>query len=154
MSGIGAAGRAAAAIEKVEGIDPEKAVKPNMPGPEADGIGSKGLGPEWAFQLDYDDQRGHKWTGEFKAKVLSTRDRITVGLTKARMANGISSGMLDPQTDSLLEVLAHLTVAIVARPPWAADLTAIYDQGVLGAIYSEVVRYEGRFHGAEAPDAS
>jgi hypothetical protein len=147
MSGIGAAARG---VEKVEGVSPEAALKSVAPGPEADGVGATGLGPEWVFQLDHTDQRGRKWTGEFKAKVLTTRDRVTVGLTKARMANGIASAMLDPSTDSLLEVLAHLTVAIVAAPPWAEDLTAVYDQGVLGAIYAEVVSYEARFHGAEA----
>lgn len=121
-----------------------------MGGPEGDALGAQGIGPEWTFSLNYTDRRGRLWTGEFKAHVLTTRDRMTVGLTKARLGMGVPYDLLDPTTANLLEVLAHLEVALDARPPWAADLTRIYDQGVLGKLYEEVSSYEARFHGAVA----
>ncbi len=148
-SEIGAAGRRSG-VQKVTAGDPATIVAQvaGQAGPEADGIGGDGCGPEWTFSLKYTDQRNRVWTGEFRAHVLTTRDRMTVGLTKARLSMGVPFDLLDPATANLAEVLAHLEVALDARPPWAGDLTRIYDQGVLGAIYKEVVEYEARFHGA------
>lgn len=164
MSGIGATGRkqtgplAEAVAASTPGDNeptPDEIVASlaGKSGPESDGIGGDGVGPEWSFNLDHTDSRGRIWTGEFKAHVLTTRDRMTVGLTKARLSMGVPYDLLDPVTRNLLEVLAHLEVCLDARPPWAGDLTAIYDQGVLGAMYEEVVKYEARFHGPGTPEA-
>ena len=160
MSDIGAEGRKAKPADdnplkqaRMAAGTPDKAAEAIVAagsGPEADGLGGDGCGPEWSFDLNYTDQRGRVWTGAFKAHVLTTRDRMSVGLTKARLGMGVPFDLMDPTTRDLLEVLAHLEIALDARPPWAEDLTRIYDQGVLGAIYEEVVKYERRFHGADA----
>ena len=159
MGGIGASGRKqddnplAAAKAASEGkVDTEAIVASvaGMSGPAGDALGGDGCGPDWTFSLNYTDQRGRVWTGEFKAHVLTTRDRMTVGLTKARLGMGVPFDLLDPTTANMLEVLAHLEVALDARPPWAGDLTTIYDQGLLAALYGEVVKHEARFHRADA----
>jgi hypothetical protein len=114
-------------------------------GPLNDALGADGVGPEREFVLDYVDSRGRRWTGDFKAKVLTVKDTIQLGLVKARLAGGVPVSHLDPDTALTLEVLAHLSVAIVARPPWAKDLMALYEAGVLAAIYEEVAGHEARF---------
>ena len=118
-------------------------------GPMQDRLGVDGIGPEHSFTLAHIDKRGRSWVGDFTIKVLTIKDRVTLGLTKARLAGGIPLAHLDTDTAFTLEVLAHLSVCIVASPPWAKDLLSIHDAGVIGAIYEEVARFEARFHGAD-----
>lgn len=118
-------------------------------GPLQDRTGADGEGPERTFALNYIDKRGRAWVGEFTVRVLTIKDTVALGLTKARLAGGIPLSHLDPDTAYTLEVLAHLSVCIVASPPWAKDLMALHDAGVIGAIYEEVAAHEARFHGAK-----
>jgi hypothetical protein len=129
------------------------AAQASTSGPLQDRIGADGEGPERTFTFDYADKRGRRWVGDFTVRVLTIRDTVQLGLTKARLAGGVPLGHLDPDTAFILEVLAHLSVCIVASPPWAKDLYALYDAGVIGAIYEEVGKYEARFRGAVARPA-
>lgn len=122
-------------------------------GPAQDGIGVDGLLPEYAFELDYTDRRGRRWTGTFRAHVLRYREKIEVGLIRAKMLAGMNPGTLDRYTVDLTEMIAHLTVALDQAPPWAADLTDLYDPAVVNAIYGEVASYEARFLGSAAGPA-
>ena len=129
------------------------AARASTSGPMQDRIGADGIGPEREFTLDYLDQRGRKWAGDFKVRVLTIKDTVQLGLVKARLAGGIPLTHLDGDTAYTLEVLAHLSVAIVASPPWAKDLLALHDAGVIGAIYEEVAKYEARFRGTKRIEA-
>lgn len=129
------------------------AARASTNGPMQDRTGADGEGPERDFTLNYVDKRGRAWVGDFKVRVLTIKDTVQLGLTKARLAGGIPLTHLDPDTAYTLEVLAHLSVCIVASPPWAKDLFALHDAGVIGAIYEEVATYEARFHGAKPPEA-
>jgi hypothetical protein len=133
--------------------DAVSAARASTSGPMQDRLGADGLGPEREFTLDYLDGRGRKWGGDFKVRVLTIKDTVQLGLVKARLAGGIPLTHLDGDTAYTLEVLAHLSVAIVASPPWAKDLLALHDAGVIGAIYEEVAKYEARFRGAKRIEA-
>lgn len=129
------------------------AARASTSGPMQDKVGADGEGPERAFTLDFVDKRGRAWVGDFRVRVLTIRDTVQLGLTKARLAGGVPLSHLDADTAYTLEVLAHLSVAIVASPPWAKDLYALYDAGVIGAIYEEVAKYEERFRVPKPPTA-
>lgn len=152
---IGAEGRNKDGMQGVpEAGTPElheaKAKADYLDGALHDRQGAEGIGPEHAFELDYlDEGRKRRWTGSFTTKVLSVKDRIAVGTIKARLAGGLRPDQIDTQTDNLLEIVAHLSVALVKMPDWAKDPMAINGMGVLAAIYEEVVKHEARFHGTD-----
>ena len=61
--------------------------------------------------------------------------------------------MVDAATLNLLEMQAHLAVALDDAPPWASDLGELYDVGVVAAIYREVASHEARFWGTDNGEA-
>ena len=61
--------------------------------------------------------------------------------------------VIDGATLNLLEMQAHLAVAIDDCPEWAADLGSLYDVGVVAAIYKEVASHEAGFWGAGDGDS-
>jgi hypothetical protein len=119
----------------------------NARGPEDDNQGAAGLSPEYAFDLDYTDRRGHRWQGAFRCRALTVKDRITVGLTRARLSANTPLNSIDRSTLNLLEMQAHLAVALEEFPTWAESLGDLHDVGVISAIYKEVADHEGRFWG-------
>lgn len=116
-------------------------------GPENDAKG-RGVLKDHQFDLEYVDGRGYLWTGRFKCHALTYKERIEVGLIRSRMSGGVPPHLLDATTSNLLEMLAHLAVAMDDGPPWARDLEALHDPAVAIAIYKEVLAHEERFHGA------
>jgi hypothetical protein len=123
-------------------------------GPDNDKVGADGCGPEHTFTLDYTDARGRKWSGEFRCHVLTIRERAQVGLVRAQLSAGMAPIGLDAATLDLLEMQAHLAVALDSAPDWARDLGGLHDPAVLGVIYAEVAGHEARFHGAGTRDNS
>ena len=119
-------------------------------GPDNDKVGADGCGPEHTFTLDYTDARGRKWSGEFRCHVLTIRERAQVGLVRSQLCAGMAPLGLDASTLDLLEMQAHLAVALDTAPDWASDLGSLHDPAVLAAIYGEVASHEARFHGADA----
>ncbi len=121
-------------------------------GPDFDKEGKDGLPNKHSFEVRYEDkQRGLVWEGSFKAHVLTVNNQIQLAIVKSRLLNGVSPLSVDLDTGMLVDMIAHLTVALDDAPPWAKELTAIYDPQVLAAIYKEVIEYEGRFRGAVTP---
>jgi hypothetical protein len=121
-------------------------------GPKMDDTGADGILPEHQFDLDFIDNRGRRWAGRFACHVLTVRERIQVGLVRSRLSGGISPHALDVFTSNLVEILAHLAVALDNAPPWAkgGQLEQIRAVEVLQAIYEEVAKHETRFHGPGA----
>ena len=119
------------------------------PGPETDGQGAAdGIAAYHEFDLDHLDARGHRWEGRFRCHVLTIDERVQVALTKARMMGGVAPFMLDPETLALLEMRAHLAVALDKAPDWMKRMGGFRDQNVVAAIYREVAQHEQRFHGS------
>ena len=131
--------------------DAQKSVQ-GLPGQDHDNEGVNGVKPEHAFSLDYTDPRGHKWTGSFRCHVLTIDERTQVGLTRARLLNGVAPILLDGETLDILEMRAHLAVALDEGPEWAERIGKFRDVNVLGAIYREVRNHETIFWGAEPPE--
>jgi len=127
-----------------------KAVKLGEPGPRMDKIGANGVLPEHEFDLDFTDHRGRVWQGRFKCHALTVRERIQVGLVRSRLSGGIAPHALDVFTSDLLEILAHLAVALDDAPAWAkgGQLEQLLATEVVQAIYEEVANFENRFHSA------
>jgi len=138
-------------VEPPPNIDLAKAAAIE-PGPENDRMGFEGLPSDYVFDLDYTDTRGRKWVGKFKAHILTIQQRAQVGLTRARLLNGISLASLDSYTLQLLEMQAYLAIALDSSPEWAKKVDSIRDVAVLNALYQEVANYEGRYFrtGSEA----
>ena len=154
VEGIGAARRAKAPstdIEPVPATDPTVAAAKT--GPEYDGEGAGGVSARHTFELDWTDLRGYRWTGSFTCDVLTIAQRPQVGLTRARLLNGVSPHLLDPETLDILEMRAHLAVALVKAPDWMKKLGDFRDINLLGAIYKEVASHERRFWGATDDDS-
>jgi len=152
MSSIGAkqrrARKAQTGLDVVESVPAQQAVE-SLAGHKADKLGADGLiGPEHEFELEHVDQRGRAWRGHFKCHILSIRERSQVGLTRSHMAAGMVPTGLDASTIDLLEMQAHLAVALDSAPEWANDLGGLHDITVLAAIYKEVASHEARFWGS------
>ena len=122
-------------------------------GPENDSRGATGLSPKHSFDLDYTDRRGRHWTGAFACHVLTIKERATVGLTRARLTANTPAGVIDASTLNILEMQAHLAVALDSCPAWAEALGDLYDVGVVAEIYQEVASHEARFWGTDDGEA-
>ena len=126
-----------------------------LSGPPSDKLGADGVvEPEYEFELDYKCVRGRVWKGAFKCHVLTIRERAQVGLIRSQMAAGMAPLSMDGSTIDLLEMQAHLAVALDEAPEWASDLGGLHDPSVLGAIYKEVASHEARFWGADSNEDS
>lgn len=134
-------------VDEVE--DPRDAAEAvtSRAGHKHDDEGKDGVPHELEFDLDFTDSRGYHWRGSFKTHILSISERAQVGLTKSRLAGGLSVSVIDGETSLILEMQAHLAIALLKWPDWAEELGSIRDVNVLGAIYKEVVSHEERFWG-------
>lgn len=118
------------------------------PGPQADAEGVDGVTAAHAFTLDHVDARGHRWQGSFRCHVLTIRDRLRVGIVRARLLGGQPPESVDASTVGLAEQVAHLTVALDDAPDWFKTIEDVREPGLLDAVYREVAAHEERFHRA------
>ena len=132
-------------IDLVEPVEPK-----SKAGPEHDNQGISGLSPDHAFDLDFTDRRGYHWTGRFKCHVLNIKERATVGLTRSWLTANTPANVIDPATLNILEMQAHLAVALDDCPDWAETLGDLYDVAVIGEIYKEVASHEANFWRGDA----
>ena len=145
MSTIGAEARKAA--PEVDLGKARKAVR-GLTGELHDKVGKRGLEPSFTVEIEHVDDRGYIWRATVKAHVLTARERVQKGLIRARMANGVAPHLLDIETGNILEVAAHLSMAIDHGPAWLNDPLELYDFSPAIAVYDEVAMYEARFRGA------
>ena len=122
------------------------------PGPDNDKTGATGIDAEHVFSLDFVDRRQYRWEGRFRCHVLTITERAQVGLTRARLSAGLGPEIIDAVTLDILEMQAHLAIALDDFPAWARNLGELRDVAVLHAIYREVASHEGRFWGTEPED--
>ena len=155
-SGIGASKRRAGGVATPSVPDARDVVDQvqGLEGPSHDDVGKDGVPDRLEFALDFTDARGHRWDGQFETHILSINERAQVGLAKSRLAGGIPISSLDGETGLILEMQAHLAVALTKWPPWADELGKLRNVNLLGAIYEEVVKHEDRFWLTGAPKPS
>lgn len=99
------------------------------------------------FKSELDDRH---YVGEFTAKKLAIKDLAQMGVRKAELNGGKyydsekpGTG-IDPYTDSLNSMIAHLELALIKVPMWW-DLNEISDADLLNKVYEEVLSFEYRF---------
>ena len=100
---------------------------------------------QYSFHVRYVDAGGEIWEGDFTNKILSIKDRQLVGVIRARLGGGLPAGTLDPLTEEINLMAAHMGVSLVKRPKWADDLQALDCVRLLQAIYKEVASHEAKF---------
>lgn len=102
---------------------------------------------EYPFDFEWTDGRKKVWKGKFKNRILDIGDRQAVGVLRARMGANVPSDSLDPLTQEINLMLAHMTFSLIERPEWAKDLRSLTDVRLLQELYSEVLAHEGTFLG-------
>lgn len=106
---------------------------------------------EFTFQFKWKDTAGKVWKGEFTNKILTIRDRQHVGITRAKLAGGLDYRSIDPLTEEINLITAHLMYSLTKTPEWAKDLMALEDVSLLQALYTEVASHEAYFFGYGSP---
>lgn len=102
---------------------------------------------EFTFSLNFMDETGKAWLGEFTTKILSIHDRQRSGILRAQLGGGLPLESFDAVTAELNMIMAHLTFSLTQRPPWAESLRTLDDPSILQAIYAEVASHEAFFLG-------
>lgn len=102
---------------------------------------------EYPFVFSHTDGHGKVWKGNFTNKVLTIRDRQSVGVLRARLASGVPVVALDDMTQEINLMIAHLTFSLTERPDWAKDLQSLDDIRLLQELYLEVASHEAHFLG-------
>lgn len=116
-------------------------------GPDHDNEGAGGVGDRFEFTLDWHDKRRDlRWQGRFTGHVLTPLEVVQVGVTRARLLGNQPPASVDAATLNLVEVMAHLAVALDDTPKWW-DPQKLRDMQLLGAVYEEVARREAAFWG-------
>jgi len=110
------------------------------------------LGEEYSFEVKWTDPRGKVWKGDFTNQILSFTQISQVGALRARLGGGMPVESVDDFTANHNEKVAHLTISLVKRPKWAADLGELKYEDLLDQIYVEVARHEAIFSGRENPE--
>ena len=107
-----------------------------------------------SFTQEHKDDDGVIQTGTFTAKRLSIMDRSRVSVRRNQLSggmycvrddNGNPTGQgLDPETDFINGVIAHLETALIQKPIWF-KLEEITDTGLLMEVYDKVIDFERSF---------
>jgi hypothetical protein len=108
---------------------------------------------QYEFVVSVKDGAGKVWSGTFKNRILTIEDRVNVGLTQATLVSGIPWSSLDPETQALTEVMAHLAKSLVDKPRWfvLSGPDAIRNTRILNAVFREVTAHEAFFRGSDSP---
>jgi hypothetical protein len=101
----------------------------------------------YTFSINWTDNQGKIWKGEFVNKILSIRERQMVGVMRSRLGNALPSESLDLLTQELNLMVAHLMFSLEVKPDWAEDLRDLQHVELLQTIYMEVASHEAMFFG-------
>jgi len=108
------------------------------------------------FKSAVDDRR---YIGDFTTKKLAIRDISALGVRKTQLNGGFHTDPANPgygvddQTDEFNNMLAHLEIALVAKPVWWR-LDEITDLQLIAEVYKEVISFENNFLRREQPRTS
>lgn len=102
---------------------------------------------------------GKLYEGQFTSKKMSIKDLATIGVRKVQLNGGYyhdedKPGIgVDPQTDWLNSMIAHLEVALVQAPMWF-NVEEIIDGEILSAVFTKVMEFENSFFRSSGESAS
>lgn len=106
----------------------------------------------YTFSIDMTDGAGVRRTGEFTNKILTIEQRMTVSLLIAKLSRNTPWEAIDDEGRNLLEMVAHLTISLAAKPSWFA-LDTLTNIRLLNAVFAEVAGHEAFFRGSPAPQS-
>jgi hypothetical protein len=93
---------------------------------------------------------GQLYEGQFTTKKLSVRDLARIGVRKTQLNGGFyydanTPGQgIDPQTDYVNAMVAHMELALSQAPLWF-NLDTIIDTELLGVVFTQVMEFENSF---------
>jgi hypothetical protein len=112
---------------------------------------------EKTFTIDYQsDEEGEHYSGQFTVKKMSILDVSKVNVRKSQLCGGFycvrddadkpTGQGIDEGTDSFNYMIAVLENQLIQKPAWW-KLDSISDQGLLSAVFKEVMEFERTFRG-------
>jgi hypothetical protein len=108
----------------------------------------------YTFDISLTDGSGREYAGKFTSRILGMDERVELGVLASRLALFTRWDALDPDTQWLCTVQAHLTISLDVekggqRPRWfkLAGADAVLNPRVLAAVYEEVASHEAFFRG-------
>lgn len=93
---------------------------------------------------------GNLYEGQFTCKKMSIKDLASIGVHKVQLNGGYyhdenKPGFgIDPQTDWLNSMIAHLELALIQTPLWFV-IEDIIDGEILSAVFTKVMEFENSF---------
>jgi hypothetical protein len=120
--------------------------------PQQAGMISSDVAPHMqkTFEIDYTDDLGKRWMGNFVCKKLSVRDYLRIGVRKTQLNGGFHYDAEQPgkgipaEIDDANSMVAHLELALIQSPIWW-DLDQIYDLELVTKVYVEIMKFENSF---------
>lgn len=107
----------------------------------------------YTFDIDHTQPNGTRYTGRFTNKILTLGEKITVGITRARLQMGVPLDAITTDTYNLLFMTTSLQQSLVERPKWAEDLLSLESEDLVRAIFDQCDAHERIFRG-ERPSAA
>lgn len=107
----------------------------------------------YTFSFSHKNKRGKLFEGQFTNKILTIGEKMSAGVTRARLQMGVPFDSLSVDTYNLLFATTWLQQSLVDKPAWAADLLALNSEELVGLIYAKVDDHERYFRGDSAADS-
>lgn len=106
------------------------------------------------FQHTWLDEDGVQHPGTFTAKRLSVMERSKVAVRRSQLSGGMycvrdddgapTGQGIDPSTDYINIVIAHLEIALIQKPIWF-KLEEMTDMGLATDVYDKILEFEMTF---------
>ena len=128
-------------------LDDLKSAMEQKDAPSDDVLSDPKMQEEYTFAFSWKAPNGKEFTGTFTTKILSIAERQNMGALRAHFSNGMAYQALDPLTNEINMILAHLAYALVKKPSWANDLRQYPYPELLQSLYDEVASHEATFLG-------
>lgn len=116
---------------------------------------------EYGFDFRYTSPDGTSYDCWISNKILSIREKQAAAALLARSLGNAPQESVDPLLLQISRAVAHMTYSIQKGPKWADDLSELWDEGLVLALWEEVMGHEATFrrmgespHGGDAAGGS
>lgn len=135
--------------EEKERVDREYAELNKPPAAETVTENPAFLQPEATFTVNYTNQRGKVYSGQFTNRILTVGQKIKVDVIRARRMMNASRDAMTDNIAGLLLMVSWMEESLKSRPKWAENFWDIYDQEAVEAVFQHVASHERCFHGRD-----
>lgn len=118
---------------------------------------SQGSALEKREDIDYTTSEGNHYKGTVVFKKPSAMDMMKLGGLKSeylRRGGATDLRLVDVPVRQLAQVMATLSVVLVKRPEWLADVTEVSDLDILYHVYDKFDEWERQFRRTVQPTAA